>query len=120
MRELIYYVATSLDGFIARKDGSFDDFDWDEVVSDFLSDLENFGTVLMGRKTYEVGLREGKTSPYPNMRQILFSRTMKASPSSSSSGDEFLGFQILRGKIRIRAKARRKFRDSKAMHVLAF
>ena len=84
MRELTYYVATSLDGFIARKDGAFDGFEWDdEVISDFLSDLQNFATVLMGRKTYEVGLREGKTSPYPNMRQIIFSRTMKASPDEA-------------------------------------
>ncbi len=79
--QLTYYVATSLDGFIAEKDGSFDGFEWDdEVVKDFFSDLENFGTVLMGRKTYDVGLREGKTSPYPAMRQILFSRTMTTSP----------------------------------------
>lgn len=84
MSSLTYYVATSLDGFIAQKDGSFEGFEWDDdVVADFFSDLEKFGTVLMGRKTYEVGLREGKTSPYPKMRQILFSRTMKESPDEA-------------------------------------
>ena len=77
-------MAASLDGFIAHKDGSFDGFEWDdEVVADFFSDLDRFGTVLMGRKTYEVGLREGKTSPYPAMRQILFSRTMEISPAAA-------------------------------------
>jgi dihydrofolate reductase len=81
MSDLTYYVAASLDGFIAHADGSFDGFAWDdEVVADFFADLEAFGTVLMGRKTYEVGLREGKTSPYPRMRQVVFSRTMRASP----------------------------------------
>lgn len=84
MTDLTYYVAASLDGFIAHSDGSFDGFAWDDqVVSDFFADLERFGTVLMGRKTYEVGLNEGTTSPYPSMRQIVFSRTMETSPDEA-------------------------------------
>lgn len=84
MSDLTYYVASTLDGFIAHEDGSFDGFEWDdEVVSDFFADLERFGTVLMGRKTYEVGLKEGKTSPYPTMRQVVFSRTMEESPDDA-------------------------------------
>jgi dihydrofolate reductase len=84
MSDLTYYVASSLDGFIAHADGSFDGFQWnDEVVSDFFADLETFKTVLMGRKTYEVGLKEGKTSPYPSMRQVVFSRTMEESPDEA-------------------------------------
>lgn len=83
MARLSYYVASTLDGFIAHEDGTFGGFQWsDEVVSDFMSDLEQFGTVLMGRKTYDVGLREGKTSPYPAMRQIVFSRSMQQSPDT--------------------------------------
>lgn len=81
MAELTYYVASTLDGFIAHADGSFDGFEWDdEVVADFLSDIDQFETVLMGRKTYEVGLNAGKTSPYPNLRQIVFSSKMESSP----------------------------------------
>lgn len=81
MSELVYYVASTLDGFIAHEDGSFDGFAWDdEVVSDFFNDQKQFDTVLMGRKTYEVGLKEGKTSPYPEMRQIVFSKSLDASP----------------------------------------
>jgi len=84
MNDLTYYVAATLDGFIARTDGSFEGFEWDDdVVSDFLADLATFGTVFMGRKTYEVGLKEGKTSPYPSMRQIVFSRTMTQSPDDA-------------------------------------
>lgn len=83
MRKLKYYVAISVDGFIAHEDGSFEGFPWDEeVVADFLDSLGQFDTVLMGRKTYEVGLKEGKTSPYPAMKQYLFSRTMATSPDA--------------------------------------
>lgn len=35
----------------------------------------------MGRRTYEVGLREGVTSPYPTLDQYVFSRTMRRSPA---------------------------------------
>ncbi len=84
MSELVYYVASTLDGFIAHQDGSFDGFEWDdEVVADFIADQSTFDTVIMGRKTYEVGLNAGKTSPYPGMRQIVFSRTLKSSPDKA-------------------------------------
>lgn len=96
MRKIVYYVATTLDGFIAREDGSFGEFPWDD---DYLADLlarfpetfpthlrsddapnRRFDTVLMGRKTYEVGFREGITSPYPTLDQYVFSRTLGESP----------------------------------------
>jgi len=99
MRELKYYVACTLDKFIARKDGSFDFFlNEGEYVADLLkyfpetipvhfrdalgitSENQHFDTVLMGRKTYEVGLQEGITNPYPQMQQYLFSQTFQESP----------------------------------------
>ena len=99
MRNLVYYIATSLDGFIARPDGSFEDFPWnDEFIADLQTafpetfpapfwngehgrvENQRFDTVLMGRKTYEVGLREGLTNPYPTLDQYVFSRSMKESP----------------------------------------
>lgn len=99
MRDVIYYIASTLDGFIAHEDGSFDGFPWDEhygaaLLASFpetfpahLRDVDAppvankwFDTVLMGRKTYEVGLREGITNPYPTLKQYVFSRTMEQSP----------------------------------------
>nr|AIT69760.1 deaminase/reductase [uncultured bacterium] len=90
MRELKYYVACTVDRFICREDGSFDFFlaegehfkDLIEAFPEtFPGHLRNilgisaankwFDAVLMGRKTYEVGLREGVTSPYPQMKQYL-------------------------------------------------
>ncbi|MBW4601181.1 MAG: hypothetical protein KME29_16795 [Calothrix sp. FI2-JRJ7] len=34
----------------------------------------------MGRKTYEVGLKDGISNPYPQMRQYVFSHTLKETP----------------------------------------
>ncbi len=54
MAKLIYSVITSLDGYVADKDG---DFDWaapDEEVHAFVNDLERpIGTYLYGRRMYE-------------------------------------------------------------------
>jgi dihydrofolate reductase len=102
MRKLIYYVACSVDGFIARTDGSFDFFlqegehlvdlfaRYPETLPRHLRDVlgitaanQVFDTVLMGRATYEVGIAIGVTSPYPHLRQYLFSRTLEQSPDPS-------------------------------------
>jgi dihydrofolate reductase len=102
MRQLKYYVACTVDRFIAREDGSFDFFlqegehltdlinSFPETIPGHLRDAlgvhaENslFDTVLMGRKTYEVGLDLGITSPYPHLKQYLFSRSMKESPDEN-------------------------------------
>ncbi|MDJ0593738.1 MAG: dihydrofolate reductase family protein [Pleurocapsa sp. MO_226.B13] len=102
MRTLTYYVACSVDGFIAHTDGSHDGFSQDseyfadlfasfpETVPSHLRDVmsvhdENkwFNTVLMGRKTYEVGLKDGVTSPYSHMKQYLFSRSIRESPDAN-------------------------------------
>jgi dihydrofolate reductase len=102
VREISYYVACSVDGYIAHIDGSHDGFSQDakyladlfasfpETVPSHLRDVmgihaENqwFDVVLMGRKTYEIGLKEGITNPYSHMKQYLFSRSMEKSPDEN-------------------------------------
>jgi dihydrofolate reductase len=102
MRELKYYVACSVDGFIARQNGSLDFFlPEGEHLADLMTSFpetvpthvrktlsvhaENrcFDTVLMGRRTYQVGLDAGITSPYGHLRQVLFSRTVTSSPDKN-------------------------------------
>jgi dihydrofolate reductase len=52
---LIYSTITSLDGYVADKDGNFDWAAPDEEVHDFVDDLERkVGTYLYGSRMYEV------------------------------------------------------------------
>ncbi|WP_342376300.1 dihydrofolate reductase family protein [Myxococcus stipitatus] len=80
-RKLTYHVATTLDGFIAREDHSFDCFvNEGDHVTEYFATLRTYGAVVMGRKTYDIGLRFGVTNPYPYLETYVVSRTMKESP----------------------------------------
>ncbi|MCQ1536498.1 dihydrofolate reductase [Methanosarcina sp. KYL-1] len=82
------YVACSLDGFIARKDGSIDwlpdagessGSETDYGYSEFYASI---GTVLMGRKTYEQVLGFGFPWPYGDKKTYVFTRqTGEGGPS---------------------------------------
>jgi len=83
MRKLIYHVASTVDGFIAREDDSYDCFPLnpaDEHITDYLASLASYGVILMGRRTYEPALKAGVTDPYPHLETYVFSRSMKQSP----------------------------------------
>ncbi|MCH6230037.1 dihydrofolate reductase family protein [Microbacterium sp. CFH 31415] len=101
MRELVYYVATTLDGRIASPKGAFDAFavegdhidvintDWADTVPDAMyralgltAPRGRFTTVLMGWNTFAAGL-EFTDDPYPHLEQIVFSRTRTAPEGSS-------------------------------------
>ncbi|NUT49451.1 MAG: dihydrofolate reductase [Saccharothrix sp.] len=97
MRTLTYFVATSLDGFIADQKGGVGDFLFEgdhmtalfEEYPDTLPaqareamgiDAPNktFDTVLMGRATYQVP--GGLPSPYPHLRQHVISTRLTTTP----------------------------------------
>ena len=55
MSRLIYSAITSLDGYVADKNGNFDWAAPDAEVHTFVNDLEReIGTHLLGRRMYEV------------------------------------------------------------------
>ena len=79
-KRLRYQVAVSLDGFIARPDGSYDWLVSDPSI-DFGALYKEFDAAVMGRKTYEVGLAAGVDGSIPGMDVVVFSRTLPASTS---------------------------------------
>jgi dihydrofolate reductase len=81
-RRLRYQVASSLDGFIARPDGSYDWLVADPSI-DFGALYKEFDAAVMGRKTYEVGLAAGADGSIPGADVVVFSRTL---PTSTSRG----------------------------------
>lgn len=88
MKKIIYYVASSLDGYIAGENDDISKFiSQGEGVEKYQSDLANFGTVIMGRKTYEFGFQYGLEPgqpAYPNMEHHIFSNSLKIDNLSES------------------------------------
>lgn len=98
MRKLVYYVAVSLDGYIAGPGGEADFYPVSEDMVEWINarypesvpthirklvglplDTPNqcWDTVLMGRGTYEQGLRTGAANPYPHLKQYVVSTTLE-------------------------------------------
>lgn len=73
MRRLIYYVATTVDGFIAAADHTVDAFRHEgDHAADYLAALKGYDTIVMGRKTWEFGRDLGVTDPYPWAETVVF------------------------------------------------
>ncbi|MEO3793781.1 dihydrofolate reductase family protein [Nonomuraea sp. B10E15] len=112
MRKLTYYVATSIDGYIAGPNGEYDFYPVADDLATWINtrmpetvptqlraqagiDAPNqrFDTVIMGRGTYELGLPAGVTSPYAHMKQYVISSTIKSvdEPAVELVADDPLG-----------------------------
>ncbi|MFB5605187.1 MAG: dihydrofolate reductase family protein [Nitrosarchaeum sp.] len=75
MTKILVYIATSLDGFIARESG---DIDWlpESSESSYDSFYKSIDTVIMGKTTYDQVLTFGEY-PYKDKKSIVFSKTQQ-------------------------------------------
>ena len=83
-RKIIVYIATSADGYIARRDGDFSWLNRPAVKGNYgmAKFYKKVDTVIMGRKTYELGVKMGQAG-YPGMHNYVFSR--KAGKTDASN-----------------------------------
>lgn len=103
-RTLTYFVAMSLDGFIAGPDGG-DPSSWWPITEDYVSFLREeypetlpgpardamglneagarFDTVVEGRRSFEVGSAAGLPDAYPHLRHLVISNSLTAKPDSA-------------------------------------
>lgn len=77
MRRVILFIATSVDGFIARENGSYDWLPSDDNDYGYRAFYKTIDTILLGRKTYEQVLAFPKF-PYADKRCVVFSRKPKS------------------------------------------
>ena len=75
MRALVYSVAASLDGFIAGPRGEYDWIIQDPTI-DFGEIFRGFDTIVMGRHSYELMLREGHSPKEFGMKVFVASTTL--------------------------------------------
>lgn len=107
-RRIIVYIATSADGFIARRDGAVDWLDRPSIKGNYgMGEFYNsIDTILWGRKTYDMVLRfkeEGKDSPdISGIKNYAFSRRP---PKKVAPGFEFVKEPIAEFAQRVRSLA---------------
>lgn len=86
MRKVTFGGANSLDNFFARKNHAVDWLMWSDEAGEIMQKFwTNVDTVIMGRKTFEIALKnapKGKdaANPYGDIKTFVFSRKLKKGP----------------------------------------
>lgn len=86
MRRVLYSVAMSLDGYIARPQDEFDWIPMDPAI-DWGAFMSRFDTVLVGRRTFEIATRggSGQLARHANLC-FLANAPLHRSPECHSRG----------------------------------
>jgi dihydrofolate reductase len=103
-RKIVAFLATSVDGFIATRNGGVEwcFHDDDYGLTPFLSTID---AVVLGRRTYDVLRRHGMTA-YPGVKNYVFSRRLRRSAVE--------GVELVRGRA---ADFARSLRRRRGKHV---
>ncbi|MEH6945040.1 dihydrofolate reductase family protein [Bacillus sp. JJ722] len=80
-REVVLYIAASLDGFIAKED---DDLQWlleteGEGDNGYNEMYQSIDTIIMGKRTYDYVLEHTESFPYPDKKCYVFTTSEKGS-----------------------------------------
>ncbi|GIN87335.1 diacylglycerol kinase [Heyndrickxia sporothermodurans] len=80
-RELVLYIASTLDGFIAKEN---DDLQWlydteGEGDAGYTKMYQSIDTVIMGKRTYDYVLKHSEVFPYPDKKCYVFTTSEKGS-----------------------------------------
>ncbi|TCJ02081.1 dihydrofolate reductase family protein [Cytobacillus praedii] len=86
-REIVLYIATSLDGFIAKEN---DDLQWlddteGEGDAGYTDMYQSIDTVIMGKKTYDYVIKHTETFPYPDKKCYVYT-------TSENGSNEYVDF----------------------------
>ena len=95
-RKIIFRGATSVEGFIARPDGSFEWLERPRPKDNYGMNAfyRSIDTCIMGRKTYDLAVRFGHPHGYSGKKNYVFSRTLKkaASPEVMVTSEDVSSF----------------------------
>lgn len=102
-RKIIVYIATSVDGYIARPDGDVEWLNRPMPKGGYGMDAfaRSIDTVLWGRKTYDFALKMGGLGAYGKLKHYVFSRQP---PSDRPPEVEFVSGSIPEFVARLRAR----------------
>lgn len=86
-REVVLYIASTLDGFIAKDD---DDLQWlydteGEGDAGYTEMYQSIDTVIMGKRTYDYVLEHSEVFPYPDKKCYVFT-------TSENGSNEYVEF----------------------------
>ncbi|MFE4813300.1 dihydrofolate reductase family protein [Peribacillus simplex] len=89
-RNIIFYIGTSIDGYIANDDGTLEWLESTEVEGDsgYNSLMERIDTVVMGKGTYDVIRGFDMNYPYIDYKNYVFSKSVSGSDEYASFIDE--------------------------------